>query len=1132
MPSSGLYKVDGLLSSSDALHAASGNIISYSFSVPNVASVSGELALNESQKGVIRGLLSYVSQVTGIQFQEAGGILATKGINFCVGDVSGFDGICEYKGGQAFNIAIDVVDDSSLADFGSSWAQGLILHEIGHALGLGHPNGFPEAEDNSAYTVMSYDWDPGPRTTYGPYDLLALSWIYGGDGIGGTWGYNSTNGPVLPPEAYPPITHDVSGGGSLAEGGTFSFTVTRAGNVSVATTVAWAVGGAVDAADFGGTLPNGVVSFAAGEMSKTVTINATDDQTVEPDEVFTVSLGARTGNGAVLGSSTAANFTIQDNDTPPSVSISPEVRVSEGNAGSTLATFTIARSGNLGRGDTVNWSFSHGSTNDADFATKPPSSGSVNFAAGQATATVSVAIAGDTQVEASETFFINLSGVGWGTVTNSRGVGYIVGDDVNNTFSIAAKAPSVEEGSSGERVVEFIISRTGDASSEAAAYWSLGGTVNAEDLGNGAATGGTVSFAAGQALGTVSLRIKGDTRIENDEQVAVRLVDVQGLGAGLGSAVEASTTIINDDPKGEVSVRLTSPASVVEGNAGATTTHTFVLTRGGDLSQSASIPWQIVGSVNAADFGAAALPTGTATFVAGVSTATVSVTTRGDTLFEENETLSLLLSNGDLVVPSPTQGTASVQITNDDEPNEVRIRAISVALKEGSAAGIATGFQFEVSRVGDLTGSATVDVAIVGSGEYAATADDFKGGVFPTFRLQLNAGEKSRTFFVDVAQDTLREADETFTALIKSATGSTVSATQGSATATILSDEPMPGLSVAAAAASVAEGNAGLKAVTFTVSRDQAVNEQATVQWKLGGTVAQSDLQAGQAMQGQVTFGAYELYKTVTIQVQGDEEFEQNESITLTLQTPTNALVLAGKGSATVTITNDDNQVRVVQGTAAANEKVVLAGARADYALTFEPATGTLRVADQVLDRDGDLRIKAVEAVQFTNGMAKALPSSTELQVMQLAQAVLGSSGVTPALWASCLDIVKAQGIQGLATYAVEAFYTSMSASDMAQAVLVNLNCSATTLQGANRQGDFAWTVNYLTELFSGDSAARGASLLAVGEVLGALEADAVYGQVATAFNDNVGLDWINDLSSDPVTLIGLPNPLEPVPLG
>ena len=60
---------------------------------------------------------------------------------------------------------------------------------------------------------------------------------------------------------------------SKAEGNTgstpFTFTVTRSGNLTVTSTVNWVVGnGTTTTADFaGGVLPNGSVSFAAGETS-------------------------------------------------------------------------------------------------------------------------------------------------------------------------------------------------------------------------------------------------------------------------------------------------------------------------------------------------------------------------------------------------------------------------------------------------------------------------------------------------------------------------------------------------------------------------------------------------------------------------------------------------------------------------------------------------------------------------------------------------------------------------------------------------------------------------------------------------------------------------------------------------
>ncbi len=76
----------------------------------------------------------------------------------------------------------------------------VLLHEIGHAMGLQHPfDGpivLPEAEDNTNYTVMSYS-HYGYKSTFQAYDLLALQWIYGTDGLQGSYGLNSTNGPTF-----------------------------------------------------------------------------------------------------------------------------------------------------------------------------------------------------------------------------------------------------------------------------------------------------------------------------------------------------------------------------------------------------------------------------------------------------------------------------------------------------------------------------------------------------------------------------------------------------------------------------------------------------------------------------------------------------------------------------------------------------------------------------------------------------------------------------------------------------------------------------------------------------------------------------------------------------------------------
>jgi hypothetical protein len=80
----------------------------------------------------------------------------------------------------------------------------------------------------------------------------------------------------------------------------FTFTVTRYGDASAASSARWAVTGIgtnpADAADFArGVLPSGTVRFQAGETTRTITVNVRADRDQEPDERFRVTLSAPTG---------------------------------------------------------------------------------------------------------------------------------------------------------------------------------------------------------------------------------------------------------------------------------------------------------------------------------------------------------------------------------------------------------------------------------------------------------------------------------------------------------------------------------------------------------------------------------------------------------------------------------------------------------------------------------------------------------------------------------------------------------------------------------------------------------------------------------------------------------------------
>ena len=221
---SGDFRVDALLyGSADWNYLLPGRTtLFYTFDVTAAEATASAgrgvaTAFNAAQQTAARALISYASTVTGITFVEAatsasadfhfadsdlvGGTVAglystTEGWSFTVGNV-----LTQYSA-EAY-IYLDNVDFAvaNAAPTAGTGGYETLLHEIGHALGLGHPfeGTFPlsVANDNTNNTVMSYTHLGGIKTTFQSYDLLALRWIYGEDGLGGTFGYNSTNGPSL-----------------------------------------------------------------------------------------------------------------------------------------------------------------------------------------------------------------------------------------------------------------------------------------------------------------------------------------------------------------------------------------------------------------------------------------------------------------------------------------------------------------------------------------------------------------------------------------------------------------------------------------------------------------------------------------------------------------------------------------------------------------------------------------------------------------------------------------------------------------------------------------------------------------------------------------------------------------------
>jgi hypothetical protein len=123
-----------------------------------------------------------------------------------------------------------------------------------------------------------------------------------------------------------------------------------------------------------------------------------------------------------------ASFKLPSCGTPtlPSLSVS-DATVTEGNAGTVNAVFTVTLSAASAQTVTVSYATANGSASaGSDYAA---ASGTLTFAPGTTSQTVTVAVTGDTLPEANETFLVNLGSPTNATIAKGQGQGTILNDD-------------------------------------------------------------------------------------------------------------------------------------------------------------------------------------------------------------------------------------------------------------------------------------------------------------------------------------------------------------------------------------------------------------------------------------------------------------------------------------------------------------------------------------------------------------------------------------------------------------------------------------------------------------------------------------------------------------------------------
>ena len=473
--------------------------------------------------------------------------------------------------------------------------------------------------------------------------------------------------------------------------------------------------GDADATDFGGAIPSGQVSFAAGQSTATITVEATGDLDVENDEAFTVTLS--NANNATISQPTASSVIVND-DVSLSIQATNAVQA-EGDNGTTAYTFTVTRTGDTDQATTVDWNVS-GDVNAADFGGTLPGD-TLTFAAGETSKTITLNVSGDLDVEGDEAFSVTLSKP-FGQRADRHGRGF-------RPHRQRRRRPEHrggfrEPGRGRQRHHGLHLHRDPHRGPDPGHHGGL------ERVGRRGRNGlrRRDSVRPGELRGGPEHgdhHRGGHGRPGRGERRSLHGHPVQ--------CKQRHHLPAHGEQRHRQRRRVPCPsrptnAVQAEGDNG-TTAYTFTVTRTGDTDQATTVDWNVSGDVNAADFGGT-LPGDTLTFAAGETSKTITLNVSGDLDVEGDEAFSVTLSNPSGNAQIGT-GAASGLIVNDDA--DLSIAADSVSRAEGDNG--TTAFTFTVTRTGDLTQATTADWSVSGD----ADATDF-GGVIPSGQVSFRGG--------------------------------------------------------------------------------------------------------------------------------------------------------------------------------------------------------------------------------------------------------------------------------------------------------------------------------------------------------------------------------------------------------
>jgi uncharacterized repeat protein (TIGR01451 family) len=261
-----------------------------------------------------------------------------------------------------------------------------------------------------------------------------------------------------------------------------------------------------------------------------------------------------------------------------------------------------------------------------------------------------------------------------------------------------------------------------------------------------------------------------------------------------------------------------------------------------------------------------------------------------DTTAQVTNTASVSSTTAD---PRPDNNTSSFPVLAKVSINDVNVT-------EGNNGTTPAVFTVTLQPA-NSTLTATVDYQTT-SGSATSGVDFLATAGTVTFL----AGETTKTITVPVVGDSVVEGNETFNVQLSNVVNATFQDTVG--VGTIIDDDlggpPAPSVRIGNQA--FPEGNSGTFNVTFTATLSAASTNVSRVRWQTqdGSATAGSDYVASS---GELVFQPGDLTKTFTVGVNGDTNFEPDETFNIVITGTDNTSTPPGQAAVGI-IVNDDTR--------------------------------------------------------------------------------------------------------------------------------------------------------------------------------------------------------------------------------